>query len=81
VAMFIQIEIDHTRMTADCADPVAAICPVDIFKVEDGQLRVLPQRVDECILCELCLEIAPANAIAICKLYSGKTLLSRAPAT
>jgi len=35
--------------------------------------------LDECVLCELCLDAAPDGAVAIKKLYDGTELRRTAP--
>ena len=74
---FIEITLEADALGADEAARVAAVCPVDIFAVDDGRLVVRPEEVDECTLCELCLDAAPAGAIAIRKLYKSQVLHSR----
>ena len=74
--MFIQIDVDDAALSPSQKEQIARVCPVEIFKVEAGHLTVRPEQVDECILCELCLE-APAGAITIRRTYSPKTLVSR----
>jgi NAD-dependent dihydropyrimidine dehydrogenase PreA subunit len=72
---FIDIEIDATAG----ADPQLArtlqdVCPVDIFKVGDTGVELVEENLDECVLCELCINAAPAGAIRVIKLYSGESL-------
>jgi len=75
-ALFINVEVDD----AVAADPAFAaklteVCPVDIFaQNEDGTLRIVPENLDECVLCELCINATPAGAVKVIKLYSGETL-------
>ncbi len=75
-ALFINVQVDE----AIAADPVIAaklteVCPVDIFaQNEDGSLRIVPENLDECVLCELCINATPAGAVRVIKLYSGETL-------
>jgi len=75
MGVFIRVEIDESRWwnPADALKNVP-LCPVDIFHAEDERLRVNPDREDECILCELCLQASPPGAIRIHKLYSGEVL-------
>ncbi len=75
--VFIEVEVDD----AAGADPaiaakLAEVCPVDIFATDDddGALRIVEENLDECVLCELCLEAAPAGAVVIRKLYDGTEL-------
>jgi NAD-dependent dihydropyrimidine dehydrogenase PreA subunit len=75
-ALFINVEVDD----AVAADPELAaklteVCPVDIFAQNgDGTLRIVPENLDECVLCELCINATPAGAVKVIKLYSGETL-------
>ena len=74
---FIQILIDDGKMDSATARALPPLCPVDIFSLQDGRLRVEPDQEDECTLCELCLAAAPAGAIAIHKAYLDEVLVSR----
>ncbi|MEA2210893.1 MAG: ferredoxin [Solirubrobacteraceae bacterium] len=72
---FIDVELDTTA----AADPELAtilsdVCPVDIFTVGETGVELVQDNLDECVLCELCINAAPAGTIKIVKLYSGETL-------
>ena len=41
----------------------------------------MPANLDECVLCELCLDAAPAGAVRVVKLYDGGAALERASAS
>jgi NAD-dependent dihydropyrimidine dehydrogenase PreA subunit len=75
-ALFINVEVDE----AVAGDPALAaklteVCPVDIFgQQDDGTLRIVEENLDECVLCELCINAAPAGTVRVIKLYSGETL-------
>jgi NAD-dependent dihydropyrimidine dehydrogenase PreA subunit len=75
-ALFIDVEVD----AAVAEDPgIAAklteVCPVDIFtQKDDGTLQIVEENLDECVLCELCINAAPAGTVKVIKLYSGETL-------
>lgn len=57
------------------AETLAGVCPVDIFAVgDDGGVAIVQDNLDECVLCELCINAAPAGAVTVHKLYSGETL-------
>jgi len=46
--------------------------PVNIFALEkDGRLRIVEENLDECVLCELCIQAAPAGKVRVLKLYEG----------
>jgi NAD-dependent dihydropyrimidine dehydrogenase PreA subunit len=75
-ALFIGVEVDDSV----ASDPAMAaklteVCPVDIFgQQDDGTLRIVEENLDECVLCELCINAAPAGTVKVIKLYSGETL-------
>ena len=71
--------IDVTVDAAVAADPelarkLAEVCPVDIFAASPDGLRIVTEHLDECVLCELCINAAPAGSVTVHKLYSGQTL-------
>ncbi len=74
--LFIDIEVDY----AVARDPLLAaklteVCPVDIFgQHEDGTLEIVGHNLDECVLCELCLNATPSGTVRVIKLYSGQSL-------
>lgn len=69
--MFIDVQVD----AAVAADPALAkklvdVCPVNIFAQEkDGRLRIVEENLDECVLCDLCVQAAPAGKVQVVKLY------------
>jgi NAD-dependent dihydropyrimidine dehydrogenase PreA subunit len=69
--MFIDVKVD----AAVAADPALAkklteVCPVNIFAQEkDGRLRIVEENLDECVLCELCIQAAPQGKVQVIKLY------------
>ena len=74
-AIFIEVEIDPGIATdGELARKLEEVCPVDIFSGEDGRVGVVRENLDECVLCELCLDAAPAGKLAIRKLYDGTEL-------
>jgi len=77
VATFITIEVDHQRLTPTVSEQLVSLCPVDIFALDGQRLAVRPDQEDECILCERCLDAAPAGALAIRKSYKAEVLRSR----
>lgn len=75
--IFIGVEVDHTVAgDPELAAKLAEVCPVDIFAAdgEAGALRIVEENLDECVLCELCLEAVPDGAVVIKKLYDGSEL-------
>jgi ferredoxin-like protein FixX len=78
-ATFIGVEIDD----AIAADPALAaklteVCPVDIYaQADDGSLRIVEENLDECVLCELCINAAPPHTVKVLKLYDEDAVLQR----
>ena len=74
-AVFISIEVsDEAAADAELAAKLAEVCPVDIFADHDGHVGIVEENLDECVLCELCINAAPAGAVKVIKLYSGESL-------
>ncbi len=72
---FIAVEVDD----AAAADPELArkltdACPVDIF-ASNGKLEIVEKNLDECVLCRLCLDAAPAGTVKVIKLYDAGSIL------
>ena len=73
--VFIDVEIDPAVAgDAELARKLAEVCPVDIFQAGEQGIELVERNLDECVLCQLCLNAAPPGAIKILKLYSGETL-------
>ncbi len=73
--LFIDVEVaDAVRDDAEMARKLEQVCPVDIFAERDGRLEVVQKNLDECVLCELCLDAAPPGAVRVLKLYDGTAL-------
>jgi NAD-dependent dihydropyrimidine dehydrogenase PreA subunit len=68
--MFIDVQVDDSlRDDADLAARLEESCPVDIYAARDGRLEVVEENLDECVLCELCVRVAPAGKLRVVKLY------------
>ena len=73
--VFIDVEVEPSiGDDAAVAAKLEEVCPVDIFKNADGHVEVVDDNVDECVLCKLCLEAAPAGSVHVRKLYDGTEL-------
>jgi ferredoxin-like protein FixX len=73
--LFIDIEVeDSVKNDAALAAKLEEVCPVDIFKNADGTVEVVAENCDECVLCKLCIEAAPAGTVHVKKLYDGTEL-------
>jgi NAD-dependent dihydropyrimidine dehydrogenase PreA subunit len=72
---FIDVQVDPTAgADPELARKLQDVCPVDIFKAGDAGVEVVEEQLDECVLCELCINAAPAGAVRVLKLYSGESL-------
>jgi NAD-dependent dihydropyrimidine dehydrogenase PreA subunit len=69
--MFIDVRVDaQAARQPELAKKLTEVCPVGIFAVgENGALRIVEENLDECVLCDLCVEAAPAGAVKVVKLY------------
>ena len=73
-ATFIGIEVsDEVTGDAELAQKLEDACPVDIF-ASAGGVEIVHDNVDECILCELCIQASPPGTVKVHKLYSGEVL-------
>ncbi len=74
--MFIAVEIDHVAsQDKELAKKLVEVCPVNIFGVDGkGHATILPENLDECVLCDLCVQAAPPKGVVVRKLYSGEVL-------
>jgi len=78
--IFIAIEVsDEVRDDAELATQLEEACPVDIFAAENGHIEIVDENLDECVLCELCLDAAPPGAVRVLRLYDGGGALERRP--
>ncbi len=69
--MFIDVEVDAgTAADAETAVKLAEVCPVGIFEAGEEGVRIVEENLDECVLCDLCIEAAPKGAVKIIKLYA-----------
>jgi NAD-dependent dihydropyrimidine dehydrogenase PreA subunit len=72
---FIDVELsDEARNDPELAKKLEEACPVDIFAASDGHTEVVEENLDECILCEMCVKLAPPGAVRVVKLYDGTAL-------
>jgi NAD-dependent dihydropyrimidine dehydrogenase PreA subunit len=76
--IFIDVELsDSARGDAELAKKLEEACPVDIFAAGAGGVEIVRANLDECVLCELCLDAAPAGAVRVVKLYDDGATLER----
>lgn len=73
--LFIDVEVsDEIKGDAEMAQKLADACPVDIYANKDGKVEIVEDNLDECILCELCVQAAPPGAVRVKKLYDDTVL-------
>jgi NAD-dependent dihydropyrimidine dehydrogenase PreA subunit len=69
--MFIDVKV----APAVAKDPALAkklveVCPVNIFRQDaSGALEIVEPNLDECTLCDLCIQAAPKGTVEVVKLY------------
>ncbi|MEM7136179.1 MAG: hypothetical protein AAF500_06350 [Myxococcota bacterium] len=72
MAMFIRVDIDNgiIEKRAGLADKLVEVCPVKIFKLAEStsQVEIVEDNVDECTLCDLCMQASP-EGVRVVKLY------------
>ncbi len=68
---------ESARGDAELARRLEEACPVDIFAAADGGVTIVDENLDECVLCELCLDAAPPGAVRVVKLYDEDAALER----
>jgi NAD-dependent dihydropyrimidine dehydrogenase PreA subunit len=74
--VFIDVEVsDEIASDPDLAKKLEEVCPVDIFTSERGRVETVEENLDECVLCELCIQAAPPGAVRVRKLYDGTQLV------
>ena len=73
--LFIAVEVDDAVASdAELAKKLEEVCPVDIFSATGDGVALVEENLDECVLCELCLDAAPDGAVVVKKLYDGSEL-------
>ena len=68
---FIDVTVDP-EVAADPAltKKLVEVCPVNIFAAQEGGgLRIVEENLDECVLCDLCVQAAPPGSVQVIRLY------------
>ena len=69
---FIDVRVDPSiQNDPELARKLEEICPVSIFRAEPSGVRIDESNLDECVLCDLCLEAVPKGKLQIVKLYES----------
>ena len=72
---FIDVEVSPgVAADVELARKLEEVCPVDIFTSANGKVEVVQENLDECVLCELCLDAAPDGSVVVRKLYDDTEL-------
>ena len=76
--VFIAVDVaDDAAADAELAGKLEDACPVDIYAARDGRTEIVEENLDECVLCGLCLDAAPAGSVRVVKRYDGDAELER----
>jgi NAD-dependent dihydropyrimidine dehydrogenase PreA subunit len=68
--VFIDVEVDAlVASDVELAAKLEEVCPVDIFKASDSGVEIVEENLDECVLCNLCVDAAPEGSVRVVKLY------------
>ncbi|MCH2171593.1 hypothetical protein MK489_12485 [Myxococcota bacterium] len=69
--MFIDVKVSEAVAgDAELSAKLVEVCPVSIFaQVENEPLQIVEENLDECTLCDLCIEAMPKGAVEVRKLY------------
>jgi NAD-dependent dihydropyrimidine dehydrogenase PreA subunit len=74
--LFIAVQVDAAAAgDRELAAKLADVCPVDIYHAGEHGVEVVPEHLDECVLCELCLAAAPPGAVRVIKRYDHDAVL------
>ena len=69
MALFIEVEVDpRAAKEPAIMKKLVEVCPVNIFAQKAEQLHIVEPNLDECTLCELCLQAFPGK-VKVVKLY------------
>lgn len=75
-ALFIDVEVDESvSRDPELAAKLAEVCPVDIFRAGENGVEIVPENLDECVLCQLCMNVAPPGTVRVIKLYDSGAVL------
>ena len=68
--LFIDVKIEpEVAKDREVARKLAEVCPVGISGAREDGVGIVESELDECVLCDLCLEAAPRGSVRIIKLY------------
>ncbi len=68
--LFIDVKVAaEVAKDPEHARKLAEVCPVNIFEAGDDGLEIVEENLDECTLCDLCIQAAPEGSVQVVKLY------------
>ena len=68
--LFIDVKVaDAVAKDAGLAKKLEEVCPVSIFRAGDAGVEIVEENLDECTLCDLCIQAAPDGQVQVVKLY------------
>jgi NAD-dependent dihydropyrimidine dehydrogenase PreA subunit len=62
---------DDVAGDAAVAAKLEETCPVDIYADAGGRVDIVERNIDECILCDMCVAVAPPGTVAVHRLYDA----------
>ena len=69
MAMFIRVDVpEDVQADEPLRKQLVEVCPVDIFALDGERLVTVESNLDECTLCDLCIE-ASGGRVQVVKLY------------
>lgn len=70
--LFIDVKVaPEVAKDPEIAKKLEEVCPVSIFVAKQSGVEIDEENLDECTLCDLCLEAAPKGSVEIVKLYES----------
>ncbi len=68
--MFIDVQVDpQVAKDPELTRKLVEVCPVNIFAASDSGVVIVQENLDECVLCDLCIQAAPPGSVRVIKLY------------
>ncbi len=75
-ALFIGVEVSpEAAGDQELARKLEEVCPVDIFKAGPDGVEIVEDDLDECVLCELCMNASPPDTVRVIKRYDNDAVL------
>jgi NAD-dependent dihydropyrimidine dehydrogenase PreA subunit len=75
-ALFIDVTVDESVAgDHELARKLAEVCPVDIYHAGPAGVEIVEENLDECVLCELCINAAATGTVRVIKLYDDGAVL------